>query len=84
MSSDPEFPPFIYEKMTISEYIEQVVKEKSTLEIKEEIEALVDFIADVAKYPFDDAETTFLYINDCCKAIRGLMRYGIPPLADHR
>jgi hypothetical protein len=75
--SAPEFPPFIYENITIPEYVEQIVKEKSIAEVKDEIEALVDFIADVAQYPFEDGKQTFLYINACCKAIRGLMRNGI-------
>jgi len=77
--SAPEFPPFIYENTTIPEYIQQIVKEKSIPEIKDEIEALIDFIADIAQYPFEDGEQTFLCINACCKAIRGLMRNGIPP-----
>jgi hypothetical protein len=77
--SDPEFPPFIYENMTIHEYIEQTVKEKSIPEIKQQIEFLVDFILDQVQYPFEDREMTFLYVRDCCKAIRGLMRNGIPP-----
>lgn len=79
MSSCVEFPPFIYSKITIPEYIEQVIKEK---DVKTEIIALVDFINDLAKYPFDDGETNFLYITACCKAIRGLMHFGIPPLTD--
>ena len=69
-----EFPEFIYGDVSISEYIEKVITEKR--DIKDEIIALVDFIADIAKYPFEDGEQTFLYINACCKAIRGLMRYG--------
>lgn len=80
--TDPEWPPFIYDNVTMSEYIEQVVTEKSIPEIKQQIEFLVDFIQKQVQYPFEDRELTFLYVNACCKAIRGLMRYGIPPLTE--
>ena len=65
-----EFPPFIYGTMTIRQYVTQVIEEKK--DVKCEIIALVDFISKTAQFPFDDNEQTFLYINACCKAIRGL------------
>lgn len=72
MSSCPEFPPFIYDTITVADYVEQVISEKQ--DVKEEILAIVEFIRDLAKNPFEDGEQTFLYISACCKAIRGLMR----------
>lgn len=72
MTESPEFPPFIYGNITIHEYIEYVIKEK---DVKQQIEFLLEFINDIAKYPFEDGERNFIYINACCKAIRGLMRH---------
>lgn len=73
MSTQDIWPEFIYGDKEIHEYLELVVEEKRDLH--REIVALVDFIRDIAKYPFDDSRQTFLYINACCKAIRGLMSF---------
>jgi hypothetical protein len=73
MPEQDNWPEFIYGEKTVEQYLKLVIQEKRDLH--REIVALVDFIRDIAKFPLQDSQQTFLYINACCKAIRGLMSF---------
>ncbi len=69
--SDPEWPEFLYGNKTVEEYVQLVLNEKR--DIKHEISALVNLIRDVAKYPFETQEETFVRISLLCGVVQHLL-----------
>jgi hypothetical protein len=68
---EDNWPEFLYGKKTVEEYLQIVLNEKR--DIKHEISALVHLIRDVAKYPFETQEETFVRISLLCGVVQHLI-----------
>ena len=66
------WPEFLYGSKTMGEYIQLVKDEKR--DIREELVGLTHLIQDVAKYPFEEPEHTFILIREICEGIRALLQ----------